>query len=277
MSEAVLEAAETQDVDARVRYINADWKGRAEAPRIGSRESRRANTAYQPVRIRDARPRLLRGELGLDTTGFLLTGHATALARPRDADHVRAVYYPEMEALVRRLTGAARVIARSHLVRTETPTDFNDGYARFVHCDYNIRRIREMSEEVLRRRGVEPEPGWSYAWYNTWQPFDHPAVNNPLTMIDARSLPADDVIDYYYTGHSDEGSLVAAPVHNPAHAWFYFPAVTPAEAVVLKQMDERAGRAVYCPHTSFDNPLAGADAPPRRSIETRLVAVFDAA
>ena len=46
------------------------------------------------------------------------------------------------------------------------------------------------------------------------------------------------------------------------------------EVIVLKQMDQRPDRVVYCPHTSFDNPNGGENYPPRRSIETRVVAVF---
>ena len=47
------------------------------------------------------------------------------------------------------------------------------------------------------------------------------------------------------------------------------------EVLVLKQLDERPNRAYYCPHVSFDNKEVSEDLPPRRSIETRLVAVFE--
>jgi hypothetical protein len=261
-------------VPAKVRYINAEWRDNPESPRIGSKESRRANTAYQPVDIHDARPRIAAGEIGLDKTGFTLSTNKTACTDFRDDEVIKRDYLPEMRDLVCRLTGAKAAYHYSHLVRTETPVDFNDGYARFVHCDYNVRRIEEMSETVLRNHGVEPEKGWKYAWFNTWQPFDNPAINNPLAFIDAGSLPREDVIDYYYTGRNRD-SLVAAPVYSPAHRWCYFPEMSTEEVIVLKQMDQRPDRVVYCPHTSFDNPLVGGDAPPRRSIETRIVAVFE--
>jgi hypothetical protein len=263
-------------VPAKVRYINSEWRDNPESPRIGSKESRRANTAYQNVDIHDARPRIATGEIGLDTTGFTLTSNATVCTDFLDDDAVKATYLPEMRDLVKRLTGASAVYHRSHLVRTENPADFNTGYARFVHCDYNIRRIEEMSHDVMRDNGVEPKAGQVYAWFNTWQPFDNPAINNPLAFIDASTLPREDVIDYYYTGNGKD-SLVAAPVFNPDHRWCYFPEMTTEEVIVLKQMDQRPDRVIYCPHTSFDNPLSADDAPPRRSIETRVVAVFDAA
>ena len=60
MSSAAIEIIEAS-VPAQVRYINAEWKARDESPRIGSRESRRAATSFQDVRVHDARPRLEAG------------------------------------------------------------------------------------------------------------------------------------------------------------------------------------------------------------------------
>ena len=47
------------------------------------------------------------------------------------------------------------------------------------------------------------------------------------------------------------------------------------EILIVKQLDSRPGRAVYCPYTSFDMPGAAPDSLPRRSFETRLLAVFE--
>ncbi len=260
-------------VEAKVRYIDAEWRDREDAPRIGSRESRRAATSFQDVAVHDVRAEHAAGEIDLDRSGFTLTGNRSKCSDFRDAAAVEAEYHPEMRAVIARLTGADHVFVRSYLVRTETPVDCNDGYARFVHCDYNVRRIEEMALEVLAAQGVEAKSNWTYAWYNTWQPFDNPVEKNPLAMIDWQSLPYEDVIDYHYTGRGLD-SLVAAPVHNPAHRWCYFAGMDTDEMLVIKQLDSRPGRAVYCPHTSFDIPGSD-DRLPRRSIETRLLAVFE--
>ncbi len=264
----------TDWVDAEVRYINAEWRDRPETPRIGSRETRRAVTSFQPVTIKNARPRLHAGEVDLDRSGFTLCTNHTKATDFRDPEHVSKQYYPEMTEVVKKATGADRVFVNSHLVRTEKPVDFNDGYARFVHCDYNMERCTEMAHEVLAKYDVKPESKWKYAWYNTWQPFDHPVQQNPLAVIDWETLPMSDVIDYFYTGRGRD-SLVAAPVYNPEHQFYYFPRMTTDEVLIIKQLDARDNRAVYCPHTSFDDQTAARDALPRRSIETRLVAVFE--
>ncbi len=260
-------------VSAKVRYINAEWRDREDSPRIGSRETRRAVTSFQDVLVHDARPGLAAGDIDLDRSGFTLTENISSCADFRDEAVVKEQYYPEMIDLVRRVSGADHVFVRSHLVRTETPVDFNDGYARFVHCDYNFRRIEEMALEVLAEHGVTPRSNWNYVWYNTWQPFDHQVQKNPLAVIDWQSLPFDDVIDYYFTGRGSD-SLAAAPVYGPDHRFCYFRLMETTEVLVTKQLDYRPGRAVYCPHTSFDVPGSD-DMLPRRSIETRLVAVFE--
>jgi hypothetical protein len=261
------------DKAAKVRYINAEWRDKADSPRIGSRETRRANTAFQDVTVLDARARLAAGDIDLDTTGFTLTGSKSKVTDFRDEDEVAKLYYPEMQDLICRVSGANRAFVRGHLIRTEKPIDFNDGYSRFVHCDYNIRRREEMSLELLERDGVSPQDNWEYVWYNTWQPFDHQVQNNPLAVIDWDSLPMKDVIDYYYTGRGLD-SLVAAPVYSPDHQFWYFSKMETDEVLVITQMDGRPGNAVYCPHTAFD-VLDAIDPLPRRSIETRLMAVFE--
>ena len=263
-----------RSISAKVRYINSEWKVREDSPRIGSRESRRAVTSFQDVEIHDARPLVDAGTVDLDTSGFTLTKNDSSVGNFRNNDEVTETYYPEMMALIRRVTGAKHAFVLHHLVRTETPTSFNDGYARFVHCDYNIKRIYQMSEDLLKKNKVRAQENWSYVWCNTWQPFDNVVENNPLALMDWESLPFDDVIDYYYTGNGGD-NLVAAPIYNPAHKLYYFPSMSTNEVIVTKQLDSRPGHSVYCPHTSFDDQTAVDGSLPRRSIETRLLAVFE--
>jgi hypothetical protein len=134
-----------------------------------------------------------------------------------------------------------------------------------------------MALDLLARRGLESEPDATYVWYNTWQPFDHAVYQNALAMLDVRSLRPDDVIDYRYSGYAGEGNrgaLVAAPVYNPDHRWFYYAEMEPTEVLLSKQADARPGHTRQVPHTSFVDPDQPEDVPPRRSIETRILAIF---
>ena len=276
---------EDRSLRAELRYVNPEWKDADDIPEIGSRETRRANTSRRTVTIGDARAASgdtsETTDFGLDTSGFTLRAiELPADARippgtPPGAKRAPKPYLEAMLDLVRRVSGASATYFFADLVRTEDQRDFNTGYARFVHCDYNARNLEAMSTNLLRRRGVEPTPGLTYAWYNTWQPFDHRVEQNALAMLDVRSLAEDDIVAYRYTGYDGAGGLVAAPVYNPDHRWWFYPDMTPDEVLLTKQLDARPDRAAQCPHTSFVDETRSADTPPRRSVEVRILAVFD--
>ena len=268
-------------VNAEVRYLNTEWKGRPEAPRIGDRTSRRANTAKRTVAIEDARGL----DLELDAAGFVLTRHDSAVEDFHDTALVRDAYYGEVGEVVRRMTGADAVFVYSHTIRTEDTSDFNVAYARFVHCDYSLARADERRRSALEKHRGELDPArrWEFAWYNTWQPIEREVRKNPLAVIDARTLDLGDVLDYYYTGYQGKpgpetgsmegGAPSSMPVFNPDQRFYYFSRMQTDEMMVIKQLDTRPDRARGCPHTSFDID-APVDAPGRRSIEVRMACAF---
>ena len=260
-------------VETQVRYLNEEWRERDETPRIGTRETRRANTSKHDVVVFDARSRL--GDLSLDVNGFTLVAHVTGLHDFRDDARIRERYYPEIEARAKEITGAEEVFITQHVVRTEDKSDFNKAYARFVHCDYSLEDPLATAHKLLEGRGLDPSDyeGADFAWYNSWQPIHNPASRNPLAVIDAATLAANDVVDYFYTGYGKDGKS-SMPVRNPDHEFYYFSDMATDELLFIKQLDSRPGRASLCPHTSFDDPTADPDAPPRRSIEVRMMAVF---
>ncbi len=272
----------SESVSAEVRYLNPDWKGRPETPQIGDRDSRRANTAKREVVIDDARGLAL----DVDTSGFILTGHASAVTDFHDPVEVRDRYYAEVGEAVRRLTGADEVFVESHTVRTEDTSDFNVAYARFVHCDYSLKGAAKKRQIALDKHApaLDPARHWEFAWFNTWQPIEREVRKNPLAVIDARTLDLSDVIDYQYTGYQrerppatmaamDSSQPSSMPIFNPRQRFYYFSRMQTNEMMVIKQLDTRAERARGCPHTSFDL-AAPADAPGRRSIEVRMVCAF---
>ncbi|MBT4908042.1 MAG: methyltransferase, partial [Rhodospirillaceae bacterium] len=66
--------------------------------------------------------------------------------------------------------------------------------------------------------------------------------------------------------------------YDQKNDWFYFPQMTPDEAILIKNYDTADdGRARYALHTSFDDPTAAENAAPRESLETRVLAFFDEA
>ena len=273
-------------VSAEVRYLGEQWKGRAEPPSIGDRASRRANTVKREVTVHDARE-MAAAELHVDVAGFMLTPHEAATLDFQNAAAVCKGYYPQVQEVLKRLTGAEAVFITQHVVRTEDTSDFNKAYARFIHCDYSIADPARSRNEALAKHGagLDSSRHWEFAWYNTWQPIHHEARRNPLAVMDARSVDASDVLDYFYTGYIGNSARSfsternfnqgrsSMPIFNAAQRLCYFPAMQTCEMLVIKQLDTRPGRALACPHTSFDID-APADAPPRRSVEVRAVCAF---
>jgi hypothetical protein len=63
--------------------------------------------------------------------------------------------------------------------------------------------------------------------------------------------------------------------YSPKHRWLYFPRMAPDQALLLKTYDsETDGRARFMGHSAFEDPTTPSDAPPRESIEVRVMAFF---
>jgi hypothetical protein len=226
--------------------------------------------------IRNARP--LRASLELDRQGFVLVDHPTQMRDFFDAEELERVYYAEAVELVKQVSGATRVFLFDHTLRSG---DDNEREARLIrepvlsaHNDYTEwsgpQRVRDLlpeeAEQLLSRR---------FAIIQAWRSIAHPIVKNPLTIADARTVAAAD-LHVSERRYPDRVGQTYRLSYNPAHQWYYFPEMRRDEALVFKVFDSKKdGRARFVPHTSFDNPLAPADALPRRSIEIRTLAFFD--
>jgi hypothetical protein len=239
---------------------------------------RRTTGSYESkaMPIRNARP--LQAGLSLDREGFVLVDHATRMRDFFDLEELQRVYYAEAVELVKRVAGATRVVLFDHTLRSG---DESEREARLIrepvlsaHNDYTEwsgpQRVRDLlpdeAETLLTRR---------FAIIQVWRSIAHPIEKNPLTFADARTIAAEDlhVSERRYPGRVGQTYRLS---YNPAHQWYYFPRMRRDEALVFKVFDSKKdGRARFVPHTSFDNPLAPADALPRRSIEIRTLAFFD--
>ena len=265
-----------ESVKANIRYLRPEWRGRSELPNISSRDTRRANTQFYDVDIANARPLKERGELSLDTNGFVLAPHRTRVANFHDAAQITQTYYAEIKALIKALTHADDVVILHHVIRTEDTSGFNTAYARFVHCDFSAARARDISRELMVQSGIctatEAEQ-YDFAWYNTWQPIDREVQRNPLTLLDARTMEKEDLVEYTFGG-SGIFEVASMPFYSSKHRHYYFPRMQTDELIVIKQLDSRRGRTSQCPHTSFDDTTSPPDALPRHSIEVRMMCVF---
>jgi hypothetical protein len=229
------------------------------------------------VVVRNARALAGPGDLTLDQSGFELVAAPTAVKDFSDADVIRNLYYPEAEDTLKRVTGAVKVVIFDHTLRDSERGQRGQPLrepVRRVHNDQTFvsgpRRVRdhlpaEEAEIRLRQR---------FAIINLWRPIGSPVEQLPLALCDARTIAPDDLIpsDLVYP---DKVGETYSFRYNPRHSWYYYPRLTPDEALLLKIYDSRTdGTARLTAHTAFDDPNSPADAAPRRSIELRALVFF---
>lgn len=228
------------------------------------------------VRIHDGRP--IADAFSLDDQGFAFRRHATRVQDFYDEDHLRAVYYPEVEKIVKAETGAEKVVIFDHTIRSvpkfkaSTP-----GYrepVRRVHNDYTAKSGPRRVRDHLEAPEADERLKHRFALINLWRPIVGPLEDAPLALCDAQSISNDDLVasDLIYP---DKVGETYSFTHNPQHRWYYFPQMQRDEAVLIKCFDSKIdGRARFSAHTAFDDPTAPGTAAPRESIEVRTLVFF---
>jgi hypothetical protein len=244
----------------------------------GPNNIRRRKTGTQdPRQMRILNGRLHAGELTLERNGFVFVDHKTAVKDFFDKQQLESVYYPEVEALIKKMSGATRVVLFDHTLRSG---DEAEREARLIrepvlsaHNDYTEwsgpQRVRDLlpdeAETLLKGR---------FAIIQVWRAINQPIRSNPLAVADAVSVAPGDLMIAERRYPNRVGQTYRLK-YNPAHRWFYFPEMRRDEALVFKVYDsEKDGRARFTPHTSFDIPGSPRGAPPRQSIEARALAFF---
>jgi len=266
--ETSITAEITYTVDTGEKLINGTF-GPATGERLNTGTYER-----RAVTIRDGR---IACGLGLDTSGFLLVGHPTRVADFFDPAQLESIYYPEVIELVKRESGAARVVVFDHTLRSGDESEREAMRLRELvlsaHNDYTEwsgpQRVRDLlpdeAEGLLARR---------FAIIQVWRAINRPIEAYPLALADARSIAPQDLLvaERHHPGRIGQTYRLK---YNPDHEWSYFPHMRRDEAIVFKVYDSQDdGRARFTPHTSFVDPSAAADAPPRQSIEVRTLAFF---
>lgn len=251
-----------------VRYI--DW------PEMADKAIPPQYQQYE-MTVRNGRP--LRDTFDFDTHGFVFVEHRTGVRDFTDEGERLRVYNPEVQALIKKHSGASDVVVFDHTIRVSDEEQQKATNARptvkGVHNDYTEasapRRLREIvgDEEAERRMKKR------WAIVQVWRPIRGKVLIDPLGICDGRSIPREGFIrvERRYKYRTGEVYHIA---HHPAHLWYYFPQMERHEALVFKVFDSDTSKpSRFTAHSAFDDPATPANAPPRESIETRTFAFFD--
>jgi hypothetical protein len=208
-----------------------------------------------------------------------------AVPRYRPAATGRAAYLSALEASVAELTGASQVVALGNGVirRSERSgrhgSDGTTVLGRFAHCDFSRAAAgsRLWVEHLLPAAEAARRLAGRYAVYNVWQCLTDPPQDTPLAFCDPATVAQADVVGCDQVLPTAAGATsfeLSLYRHNPRQRWFYFPNLSPAELLVFTGYDSDPARPQGIAHAAFTDASCPPGAPPRESIDERLIAFF---
>lgn len=240
-------------------------------------DDRKGQFEYRDIVVHDGRP--IADSFDIDRHGFAHTRYETAVTDFFDDDAVRTTYYPEMERLVKQVTGASKVVVFDHTIRVGDEKVQTDRQVRapvaVVHNDFTIRSAPQRVRDLLPADEAEARLGKRYGSINVWRPLRGPVERSPLAICEYGAIDDADLIasERHYQGRIGGIYNLA---YNPAQRWYYFSGMEREEVVVLKCFDSLTdGTARWTAHGAFEDPATRPDAPPRESIEIRTLYFFD--
>ncbi|KAI0081280.1 hypothetical protein K474DRAFT_1688750 [Panus rudis PR-1116 ss-1] len=253
-------------------HINAD-------PVTGERHR---NWHFDPHEIDIENLRGKEHTVSLDTTGFHYGKEAAKHTSFANDEEVEREYYPESIELVKRITGASRIVPFDHTIRRRRPGEIDDSPQKRqpvpqVHVDQtpesSVARVHRHlpasdAPELLKHR---------FQIINLWRPIGKPALDWPLALCDYRSIDYKRDLVPLTLKYPDRDGETFGVKFNPSHRWKYVRGMTPEEFVLIKCFDSRndGKTAILTPHTAFSDPTTPPDAPLRESIELRLLVFYD--
>lgn len=307
MSVSTASTAPVQDIEEAARQAPALIRYLAEGDYVTRRyvsrgaEMNTGDYVDHATVVRDGMP--MRDHFTLDTHGFRIAQHRSAIADFHDRAQVDALYLKEVEELVRQLSGADRVAAQGWMIRTSADLtaiaqEKVEGYqhvggiqppAGEAHVDYNELTGKRAAARIHEQSFPDAPPYSRYICFSLWRTFSPGPQDWPLALCDGRTVTDEEtasntlfVVDEFPTGDAltapveGEDQMIAATIfrYRPRHRWWYFSNMAADDVLLFKFQDSDHSVAWRCPHTAFhDTSLP--DTKTRASIEVRCIAYFD--
>ncbi|KAI1783000.1 hypothetical protein LXA43DRAFT_373361 [Ganoderma leucocontextum] len=267
-----------RDVPTTLNYFKAlnDEPPRRYVEPPEGKPSSNVGSDPQPAVVHDVRGR--EAEFSLDKNGFQFVRWPSVEKDFTHDDGIKERYYPEVEQILKEVTGAKRVYIFDHTVRRNPNSDLSDrknpGPAEVVHVDQaywaSVDRVKYHlpadAARLLQSR---------VRIINVWRPIAHPVAHKPLALADWRTLDAANLVPVELVYPHRTGATYGVS-YNPAREleWYYLGGQTPEEVALIKCYDSETDTARLTPHSAFKDAGSPADAPHRQSIEVRAL-VFD--
>ncbi|RAH46238.1 uncharacterized protein BO95DRAFT_412688 [Aspergillus brunneoviolaceus CBS 621.78] len=209
-------------------------------------------------------------EYTLDGYGFQFHPHVSAEKDFLDDEQIKRVYYPEVDRLLKEVTGATRTYIFDHTIRrpaANAQAQLRTPVHR-VHIDQSFpaavsrvsHHLPDDAEELLKGR---------HQIINVWRPLKT-VRRDPLAVAEAHTVDDADLVPIKLIYPDREGETYAVRA-NPATKWYYRHAQTPEWVTLIKCYDSKTdGRARRVPHSAFVIP-GTENEEARESIEVRVL------
>jgi hypothetical protein len=268
------------DVTASIRYLVATGEKPIYIASTGGADAAiniGAEFEDRQVKVHDARR--IQPPARLDQQGFALVEHRTTVSDFYRLDSVQPEYEREICDLILAASGGSDALVFDHTLRSDSSQVRGEQMTRepasVIHNDYTDASAIKRLRDLLSQEEAEMRLRSRFAIINLWRTLNSPVINSPLACCDATSLEPADLVASERRAKERIGELELV-AWNPAHRWYYYPEMSANEALLIKTYDSATdGTARRSIHTAFDNPLAPPDAPPRESIESRLLVFFN--
>jgi len=258
--EAIIKYPERAARGGRI-WGNKDYNFKLEDHRMRIRNARLADPSFQ-------------------CQGFALLERSTDIDFA-NKDSIENRWHPEVQRLVRQLTGAREVFPFLGILRGGEREEAG-GPALMAHVDFTADTLRTWVTRLGGAVATKLSRG-RLVNVNVWTPV-RPVENMPLAVCDASSIEPDDLLEVGFgkpeTQHNDEfaagfdsrGFVLA---YNPAHRWFYYPNMHPNEVIAMRLCDTGDANGHMTAHTAFVDPTSAPGSPKRMSYEIRTIAVLE--
>src|SRR5688572_22438771 len=259
-----------RDVETTMKYVVRGEKATFHA---GDRAKSYWPVDEHPVTIHDVRP--VRESLSFDGNGFVVVDEPTDVTDFADPDEL-ARYQRQVEALVKRLTGADKVVSFGPILRTNaTGAHGHNQPAHGAHVDYGARTVADFTRDLLDVNEAERQLKGRHMLLNVWRPIVM-VESAPFAVCDASTVRREDLFDSEVVGGLGDFNRRSLWGFNlawhPGHRWYWVPHMQPWEALAFKLFDSDSDAVQLTAHSAFEDPNTPPDAAPRQSVEVRTIA-----
>jgi hypothetical protein len=187
----------------------------------------------------------------------------------RDDEHIKKVYYPEVEKLILdNVPGANKVFLFDHTIRRAEPNAPRSPVLR-AHVDQTAKSTKQRVHFHLPDEAEKLLQG-RYRIINVWRPINGAVQSFPLGFASAASVNDDDLIGVEHR-YPDRTGETAGVRYNENQQWHYWSGMDNDERLLLKCFDSEEVQGKRVPHTAFVDPRTPEGAKGRESIEVRAL------